>query len=337
MKRKKLLANAWRSGSAGKLFFCTRNENRDTSRERQDYHFTHRTDETDHCITQIIQIIVVSIEERAEVNSARLRKMEAITARVRSGDRREVYVVCMPGEPAYPVLAVCPPLPAAPPQTSTIDVVGSASADRHNNKRQPLTSSSTIAVVGSASADGHNNQRQAPTSSSSTEPSLPSPSSTMATEYAGADENHPPIGFLLKWETPKRQGSAQTEPALLERDSIEGEIFSGNSGDTDGSLALLAGGESGGSPAKEGEQDGRRYYGRGGHPRGFGKEAPTEVKSPQASLSTPACLWLTPRQIERAGGAVVKALTKVDKKFYVDLPYHWRDGEKSEKVEDSKL
>ena len=34
---------------------------------------------------------VVSAEERAEVNSARLRKMEAITARVRSGDRREVY------------------------------------------------------------------------------------------------------------------------------------------------------------------------------------------------------------------------------------------------------
>ena len=52
-----------------------------------------------------------------------------------------------------------------------------------------------------------------------------------------------------------------------------------------------------------------------------------EAQSPNASLSSPVCLWLTPRQIEKAGGAVVKALTKVDKAFYADLPYHWRDGE----------
>ena len=45
--RKKLLASAWRRGSAGKPFFCTRNEGRGASRERQD--FLHTSDKPDQC------------------------------------------------------------------------------------------------------------------------------------------------------------------------------------------------------------------------------------------------------------------------------------------------
>ena len=88
--------------------------------------------------------------------------------------------------------------------------------------------------------------------------------STTATEYAGGDESRP-IGFLLKWEMPKPD---QTEPTLV---GAEGEnLVSGTSGDTDEAL-LVTGGGSGGAQATQGEQNGRLYYGRGGHVRGFGK------------------------------------------------------------------
>ena len=139
---------------------------------------------------------------------------------------RKVYVVCMPGEPAYPVLAVCPP--PAPPTSATADV---GSVDRHN-QRQPSSAG-------------------------------PPPPSNLAAE-AGIFDETPPVGFLLKWETSTQ---AQTGPAFV---STEGELLLGNSGDTDGAL-IIAGGESGGAQEREAEQNSRRYYGRGGHPGGFGK------------------------------------------------------------------
>ncbi|CAN0177163.1 unnamed protein product [Scytosiphon promiscuus] len=56
---------------------------------------------------------VISAEERAEVDAARVRKMRVVAAKVLNGHRREVYMVCMPGVPACPVLAVCPAIPSA--------------------------------------------------------------------------------------------------------------------------------------------------------------------------------------------------------------------------------
>lgn len=133
----------------------------------------------------------------------------------------------MPGEPAYPVLAVCPP--SALPANTTPLLVGSFDQGQHNGRQ----------------------------------PSFTMPTSTMATEDSGVDES-PPIGFLLKWEMPKPD---QTEHTFV---GAEGGLVSGNSGDTDEAL-LVTGGESGGAQATEGEQSSRRYYGRGGHVRGFGK------------------------------------------------------------------
>lgn len=153
-------------------------------------------------------------------------------------------MVCMPGEPAYPVLGVCPP--PAPPTNDPARLVGSS--------------------------DGHN--RRQPTSTMETP--------TMATGDAGTDEN-PPAGFLLKWEMPKR---AQTEPALV---GAEGEISLENSGGTDGApLVVVAGdGESGDAQTREGEQNGRRFYGHGGRPRGFGKVG---TSSPSANANATAGL-----------------------------------------------
>lgn len=99
--------------------------------------------------------------------------------------------------------------------------------------------------------------------------------STMSAGDAGTDENLP-TGFLLKWEMPKR---AQTEPALV---GAEGELSLENSGDTDGAplLAVAGDGESGDAQTRGGEQNGRRFYGHGGRPRGFGK---VRTSSPSAN------------------------------------------------------
>ena len=46
-----------------------------------------------------------------------------------------------------------------------------------------------------------------------------------------------------------------------------------------------------------------------------------------SSLPTPACLWLSPREMQLAGGKVVRVLTKVDKTAYADVQYHWKLSE----------
>lgn len=52
-----------------------------------------------------------------------------------------------------------------------------------------------------------------------------------------------------------------------------------------------------------------------------------------SSLSKPACLWLSSREIELAGGTVVRALTKVDTPAYADVQYHWKPGQKKRERE----
>lgn len=39
---------------------------------------------------------------------------------------------------------------------------------------------------------------------------------------------------------------------------------------------------------------------------------------------------MSPREIELAGGTVVRALTKVDTPAYADVQYHWKLGEKQQ-------
>ena len=140
-------------------------------------------------------------------------------------------MVCMPGEPAYPVLAVCPP---TPPTDATAGADNAAGRRRNNQHRQ--------------------------SSPSSTEPQKARPKTPA--EAVVVDEN-PPIGFLLKWQTPKKR--ALTAPAV---DGAEGESLLTNPSAAD---VITTGEESESAQAKEGEQNGRRYYGRRGHYRGGGK------------------------------------------------------------------
>lgn len=148
----------------------------------------------------------------------------------------------------------------------------------------------------------------------------------------------PPLGFLLKWETPtnshqngtesgQRSGAAEETVAAEPAEVIgepESEVVPRDMG-------------TGVSDPRDGEAKNRVLYGSGRRRRdhGHGKNATdrSEETSPATSLSKPVYLWLLPRQIELAGGTVVRALTKVDKKAYADIKYHWKLGEKPQEIQ----
>lgn len=145
----------------------------------------------------------------------------------------------------------------------------------------------------------------------------------------------PPLGFLLKWETPTISNQNGTENG--QRSDATDEAVAAEPAEVLGepeSEVVSRGMGTGGSDPRNGETKNRVLYGSGRRRRdhGHGKNATdrSEATSPAMSLSKPAYLWLLPREIELAGGTVVRALTKVDKKAYADIQYHWKLGEKTQ-------
>eukprot|EP00752_Nemacystus_decipiens_P010794 g9601.t1 len=271
---------------------------------------------------------VVSAEERAEVDSARLRKMRAVTQKLLQGTRREVYLVCMPGKPAYPVLAVCPQVSHENPNTAACQSGPPATTSPTSQQRQregiPVT-----AGVGTSSSS---TQRQEPSPSSSAAPST-APTTPMETGVATAanadDEKDQPLGFLLKWEapiTPQQAPSvtSDTETPLGGQQQHERQYE-----------GLEEGGRGGGAGEAGSEETGNRVlYGSGGRPRGHAKETAADATgAAPSSLSKPVCLWLSQREVELAGGTVVRAVTKVDMPAYADVQYHWKPVRPTEDAE----
>lgn len=146
----------------------------------------------------------------------------------------------------------------------------------------------------------------------------------------------PPLGFLLKWETPTNSHQNGTESGQRSGGADEAVAAEPAEvrGEPESEVASKDMGAAGVSDPRDGEAKNRVLYGSGRRRRdhGHGKNAidRSEVTSPATSLSKPVYLWLLPRQIELAGGTVVRALTKVDKRAYADIQYHWKLGEKTQ-------
>eukprot|EP00903_Cladosiphon_okamuranus_P015705 g14497.t1 len=271
---------------------------------------------------------IVSAEERAEVDSARLTKMSTVTHKLLQGTRREVYVVCMPGKPAYPILAVCPEVPLEN-QNATACQNEPPSAATPSYEQQQGVVTAVNAGVGTSSSSSNQQQPSPSSAAPSTAPTTPTAAATAAAAAATGstgDEKNQPLGFLLKWETPKPPqlttavGSGDAGAVVGQQQQHEG---------------LGRGGRGGGS-GDEGndEQKSRVLYGSGGRRRGHGKEPTAEAEGAgSSSLSKPASLWLSPREIELAGGTVVRVLTKVDTPAYADVQYHWKPVSRNENAE----
>lgn len=59
-------------------------------------------------------------------------------------------------------------------------------------------------------------------------------------------------------------------------------------------------------------------------------EMPPDGSTGSLSFRTPISRWMTPQQIERAGGKVVSAATNIGRDYTADLMYHWTIGELDE-------
>lgn len=182
------------------------------------------------------------------------------------------------------------------------------------------------------------------------------PSATAATTAAktGGEDENLPLGFLLKWETP----TANVPQVSASSISTNGGTSFGKGADAGSSPGLVADQQAEhepngvssntaevGAPTQNGDRESRVLYGSGerrrgngrgqGHDKGGGKQSAmdraTSANSP-AALSSPTYLWLSPREIELAGGTVVRALTMVDKTAYADVQYHWKLGERKKRV-----
>lgn len=160
----------------------------------------------------------------------------------------KVYVVCMPGEPAYPVLAVCRPSCS----TDTISDSSNKSklGDQTNADTEQGRHENDYTSV-RLTEDGTNTNTiiEQHDQTSSPLPIVPAAATT---------HKDPPVGFLLQWETP--DNSKQTPVSKR----AEGEV-SGLPRDTAGSseTADVVVAEAG-----QGERGFGGHYGGGGRRRG---------------------------------------------------------------------
>lgn len=169
------------------------------------------------------------------------------------------------------------------------------------------------------------------------------------TAKSSTEEDKPTLGFLLKWETPvaanlpgiptisinnndgiptSNIADTKLAPGLSE-DNPEQEEANGVLSNAEVGAATEGGDRE--SRVLYGSGDRRRGHGRGqGQDKGRGKQSSMDrdtSAAASAALSSPTYLWLSPRQIELGGGAVVRALTMADKTAYADVQYHWKLGE----------
>ncbi|CAM9419849.1 unnamed protein product [Ascophyllum nodosum] len=218
---------------------------------------------------------VVSAKERFEINSARFKNMRGITSKLHHGERRVVYLVCIPGEPLYPILATCPL------EESSLEAfpvtVGHKPPECQDNVVKASTADEDIAVGRSST-----NTRGKILSHT--------PGGSIPVAAAPATEEPlPEAGFLLRWDVPARDRWSST------RDEVDLRIDEAS--------------------------DEPHYGGFEGFDDTVGLEV--EPANGAASLASPAFRWLTPHEIEQAGGIVVRAVTRVGRGFYADVPYHW--------------
>lgn len=154
-------------------------------------------------------------------------------------------MVCMPGQPAYPVLAVCAPVP---PIGTAGERFGTPSPLRDNS----------VNVVSS--------ERDGKIAIQDLEQRQPQQKPNVAT-----DED-PPTGFLLKWETPPASGENPTLSAAANdaEIGIDPARFAGDMAPASG------GGTSRDAEAGRRVFDSRRLYGGG-----VGRCGQGEVKLPR--------------------------------------------------------